>query len=241
MHRHQLERRDAQALQMFDDRFGRHAGVLAAQMAGNIGMHEAHAANVRLVNEGLVRRVRRPPFAAPIEAGVGDHPQGSEGRTVPVIERKITLRISQLITEQLVGPGQVSPDGLGIRIEQQFIGIEAQPALGNIRSMHAIAVQLAGFHIRHVDVPSAVGALADADSPLVVSRCIEQTEFRCVRGLGKQRKIDAVTVPVRPPREGRPGRLVSPVVVIENYRHSGGDGCFRRPQVRTSDVLATHY
>src|ERR1700731_2889332 len=123
-----------------------------------------------LINEGLVCRMRWPPLSAPIEAGVGDYPQGSEGCAVSVIERQVAVRISQLIAEKLVGPGQLPADRLGVGIEQQFVRIEAQSALGNVGSVRPIAVQLARARRRHVNVPSTVGALADANAPFVVSR-----------------------------------------------------------------------
>src|SRR6202035_76861 len=155
-----------------------------------------------LINEGLVCRMRWPPLSAPIEAGVGDYPQGSEGCAVSVIERQVAVRISQLITEKLVGPSQLPADRLGVGVEQQFVRIEAQSALGNVGSVHPITVQLARAHIRHVNVPRAAGALADADAPFLIPRCVEQAEFDGLGVLGEQGKIDALTIPIRAAREG---------------------------------------
>src|ERR1700730_5325594 len=95
----------------------------------------AHAADMSLINDGLVRGMRWPLLAAPIEAGIGDDPQRSKWCAVPVIERQVAVRIAQLIAEQLVGPCQLPADRLGVGIEQQFVGIEAQSALRNVGSV----------------------------------------------------------------------------------------------------------
>src|ERR1700736_1093208 len=120
------------------------------------------------INEGLVRRMRWPLLSAPIEGGIGDYPQRSKRCAVSVIERQVTVRISQLIAKKLVGPCQLPADRLGVGIEQQFVRIEAQSALRNVGSVYPITIQLARTHARHVNVPSAAGALADADAPLIV-------------------------------------------------------------------------
>src|ERR1700722_19289560 len=130
-----------------------------------------------LINQRLVSRMRWPLLAAPVETRIGHRCQRRERRTVPVIEGQVAVGIAELITEQLVGPLERPADRLGIGIEQQLVGIEAQSALGNIGSMHAIAVQLAGPDVRQINVPHAAGALADADALLVVAGCIEQTEL----------------------------------------------------------------
>src|ERR1700738_3578823 len=155
-----------------------------------------------LINEGLVCRMRWPLLSAPIEAGIGDYPQGGEGCAVPVIERQVAVRISQLITEKLVGPCQLPADRLGVRIEQQFVRIEAQSALGKVGSVHPITVQLARAHARQVDVPGTVGAPTEADALFVVPRRVEQTEFDELGMLGEQGKIDALTIPIGTAREG---------------------------------------
>ena len=163
MDRHQLDRRDAERAQVRDDGFRGDGRIGAAQLFRNLRMQHRHAANMRFVNDGLVQRRGWPLLAAPVEARVDHRTDGRKRCAVPVIERKIAVRVAQTIAEQFIRPFQLASDGLGIRIEQQLVRIEAQPRVRIVGAMHAIAVQLTRTYARKVDVPGAVRPFADPD------------------------------------------------------------------------------
>ena len=73
VHGHQLDRGDAQLLQVGRDRGVSEAGVRAAQLLGYVRMQLRQALDVRLVDEGLVVGHVEAAVALPVEEGVDHH------------------------------------------------------------------------------------------------------------------------------------------------------------------------
>ena len=169
-------------------------GVGAAQLLGHVRVQLGHAAHVRLVDEGLVRQMSRALLAAPIERGIDHRRERRERRAVPLIERQVAVGVAQLVGEQLVRPLQGPADRLRVGIEQKLRGIEAQPGVRIVRSVHAIAVELAGLDVGQIQVPDPVRSLADPHAGLVLARRIEQAQLDRFRAFGEQREIDAAPV-----------------------------------------------
>ncbi len=67
MHRHQLDRRDAEPLQVLDHRGVPDARVRAALLLRHVGMQLRQALDVGLVDHRLAVQVARLPVALPVE------------------------------------------------------------------------------------------------------------------------------------------------------------------------------
>jgi len=182
---------------MVDSRERRHAGVSAPQLRCDARMPSAETIDVQLVDDGLVPRRARCAHAAPIE-GRGYHlALGQLMRIVAPVERQILALAAGFVAEVRIGPAQPADDGLGIRIQQQLVGIETQPVFGLVRAVYAIAVQLARLGFRQIAAPYLVGLLAQPDArEFALAGTVEQAQLDLLRVLGKQGEIDPFPVPV---------------------------------------------
>ena len=68
---------------------------------------------------------------------------GHAARIVAPVEGEIGARAAGAITEMRVAPDQPAGEALGIGIDQELVGVEAQSALRLIGTVHAVAVELA--------------------------------------------------------------------------------------------------
>src|SRR5688572_14899376 len=95
-----------------------------------------------------------------------------------------------------IAPYQPARRSPGIGIDQQLVGIEAVAALGLIRPVNAIAIELARRHVIQIAVPDILGALRQCDAfEFTTSLTVEQAKFDLLRVGGKQRKIGTPAVP----------------------------------------------
>ena len=221
MDRHELDGGDAEREQMRDDGPGGDTRVCAAQFRRNVRVQHGHAAHMGLVDDRRVGGMTRPALAAPVEGRVDHDAERRERRAVALVEHQVAVGIADLIAEQLIGPLERPADALGVGIEQQLVGIEAQPGVRIVRAVHAVAVQLPRSDLGQVQVPGPVGALADPDAGLVLARGIEQAQLDGFRTLGEQREVDAATVPRGSTRKRQAGRLMRSLEL-------GGGGCHWR-------------
>ena len=73
VHRHQLQRGDAEPLEMVDGRRRRDSGVGATQLRRDVRMAAGEALDVHLVDHRVVHGRARRVVAVPVEPAVGDH------------------------------------------------------------------------------------------------------------------------------------------------------------------------
>ena len=154
----------------------------------------------------LCQGVRGGRSSPQVNAGSMTIASGADVGVVAIVERKILLRIANPIAEHRVGPRQVAADGLGIRIEEELVGIEAMALLGHVRPVHAIAVELAGRDVGQIAVPDLIGVFRHQDAmrrPRLPTWS-EQTEFHARCMLGEEGEVDPAAVPRRPQRIGSP-------------------------------------
>jgi len=62
---------------------------------------------------------------------------------VAAVERQIRARISGPVAEMRVAPDQPAGKRLGVRVDEQLVGVETKAALGLVGPMHPVAVELA--------------------------------------------------------------------------------------------------
>jgi len=132
------------------------------------------------------------------------------------------------IAEQRVIPFQFADDLLGIRIEQQFVRIEAMSRGRLVRPVHAIAVKLPRPRVGQIAVPHLVGVLGQRDALGLAAGVVEKTQFHLGGVRGKQREVDAQAIPRRAERIGQtfayPGGLMRRMrrgVVERGGAHAG--------------------
>ena len=128
--RQQLDRGDAERLQIVDHGWRAEAGIGAAQVLGHAGMLLGEALDVGLVDDGFVPMDVLPlRLRLPVEIGIDHDAFGHEGRAVALVEGQVVAAL-HLVAEHRRIPCQRAGMGAGIGIEQQLVGIEAVPASG---------------------------------------------------------------------------------------------------------------
>src|SRR5215207_3819011 len=102
------------------------------------------------------------------------------------------------ITEVRIAPSQLPLDVLGVRLDQQLVGIESMALRGIVRTMHAISIEPAGAGFWQVAVPGLVRAFAQLDAlQLTPAVRIEQTQLDSGGVRGEHGKIHAFAIPGR--------------------------------------------
>src|SRR5689334_14544813 len=100
------------------------------------------------------------------------------------------------MTEQRVGPSQLTGDAARVRVEQELVGIEAIAVLRLVRPVGAIPVQEAELRVRQISVPHLIGKFRERvgrDLPLALR--VEYTKINALRMRGEHREVRAESVP----------------------------------------------
>ena len=191
---------------MIDDRRSRKARIRAAQPRRHVRMAHRHAAHVAFVDDGVVPGDTRRAVIAPGEGGIDHATLRGAWCAVAPVERQVRFRVPGAVAEVRVAPHQGTLQVLGVRLDQQLVGIEAMAALRIVGSVHAITVQQAGTRLGQIRVPVGVGALANVNAlSLVPAAGIEQAQLD-LRGVrGEQREIYALAIPGGTARVGLTG------------------------------------
>ncbi len=138
VHRHQLDRVDAQRFQVIDDHRMRDGGVRAADLFGDVGVRLGEPLDVRLVDDGVGVLVARRAVDAPVEERVDDHRLGHARRGVVVVA---AVGIAEVVAEQRLVPVERAVDGLGVRDRAAACsGCTGGPRAGSYGAVHAVAV-----------------------------------------------------------------------------------------------------
>ena len=127
VHRHQLDRGDAELLQVRGDRRVREPGVRPALLLRHVGVQLGEALDVRLVDEGLVVGDGEAAVALPVEERVDDHAVRHVRGGVVVVR---AVLVAEVVGEQRLVPLDLAAGRLGVGVEEQLVGVAAQ-ALGS--------------------------------------------------------------------------------------------------------------
>ena len=197
MHRHQFHRGHAEIGQMPDGFLGPQPHVGSAEELWNLRMQFGEALHVRFVDHCLVPGSLGRPVASPGEGSVDHRAERRESRVIAGVERKVGMRVADLVTIHFVAPADAASHGLGIRIQHHLVGIKAMALVRRVGPMYAVSVQLLRQDGGKIAVPDLIGLLGqrDADDLRLVLRRIEQAQFHVGRMFRKDCEIDAGTVP----------------------------------------------
>jgi hypothetical protein len=204
MDRHQLDRGDAEPLQVLDDGGVRHARVRALQVVGDLGMTHGEALDVGLVHHGLMPRDAQLPVVAPLEPRAGDHRPRHERRAVRVVAFPVVA--AERVTVNGGVPPDLAVDRRGVGIEQHLGRIAPQAVLRVVRAVDAVAVTLPVADPRQEAVPHVAVDLGHVQPLFRGAALVEQAQLDSLGYLGKQREVrpDAVVGGAERIRPARP-------------------------------------
>ena len=185
VHRHQLDRRDAEPLQVVDHHRVREAGVGAAHLLRDLRVRDGQPAHVRLVDHRLVVGDARRAVGAPVEERVDHHRLRHVRRRVGVVA---PVRVAERVAEHGLVPDHRPVHGLGVRVDQQLVRVAAQALGGGVGPVHPVAVALAGLDAGQVAVPDEPVHLGEPD-PGLLAPLAEQAELHPLRDLGEDREV----------------------------------------------------
>jgi hypothetical protein len=198
LHGQQLDGGDAQLLEVAGHRRVAQAGIRAPQLRGHAGMGHGEAAHVRLVGDRVGEQVLGALVVPPVEVTVDDDTTRQVCRAVTPADQRVVPGQGGVdaVGEDLGLPVDLALDGLGVRVEQQLLGVVAQPLGGPPRAAGPDGIPLAGANTLEKAEPHAVGAVGQGDAALGGAGAVTRLE---------QAELDGVRVP------GIHGELGAPV------------------------------
>ena len=217
--RHQLDRRDADALQVIDHGRLRESEVLAAQMLRYAGVPLRETLDVQLVDDRVAPRDARRTHAAPVECRIGHaaprHVVGAVGRVRDPV-------VAGLGAVQRRVPRDVAGERGRAGIHQQLGRIESMPVRGLVRAVHPVTVQCsrAAEARGQETVPDAAGPGRQCESrDFTAAGGIEEAQLDAGRTGRERREIDAAAGPAGARAAGRcpaRGRELRPSAAAAN-------------------------
>ena len=173
---HELDGRDAQALEIVDDDGVRDSRIGSPDLLRNVRVRHGHAAHVRLVDDRVVVAVLWRAVMPPVEERVDDHRDHRVGRG---IEFASLGRVVEIVGEERLLVGDLACDRLRVGVEKQFRVVAAQALGGIVGASHAESVALPGAHSWQIAMPHA---------------CVDfsQLDFGLVGGVVDEAQVDAL-------------------------------------------------
>ncbi len=164
MDRQQFHRSNAETFDIGHQRLVPEAIECAAQSFRHGWMQHGCSAHMHFIEN------RSRPFDRWLDGRMGvraeftHHAFRHEGRAVDFIQCQIGVfaGVEVIAVDGLV-PVQIAMQLAGIRIKEQFAGIEAESFFGRVATMDTISIQLSGLQARDKTVPDFVGVLGQFD------------------------------------------------------------------------------
>ena len=194
--RHELDRCDAQAVQMVDHRGMRQTQVLAAVFRWDTRMPLRVSLDVQLVDDRVAPGHMRAATASPVERTIDDTTPGNPGRAIGGIGLPIIAR--RAAAERWM-PGKVARQRERRRIHQQLRRIAPMPCGRMVRSVHPVAIQGSDTAElgRQEAVPDVSRARRQREPRALVAARIEQAQLDAIGDGGEHREIRSIARPVR--------------------------------------------
>ena len=162
-------------------------------------MFRGKAPDMHFIDDGFTPWAPQWFVLSPGKRLLDDDRLGNQRGIVALVERQISVRMSDGVAEHRIGPAQVAVQGLGVRVDQQLVRIEAVAGLRFIWPAHPKAVELSRSCLREEDVPHLIGTLFNSNGVrfFLLVGMIKQTQFHSRRIFRKQREIHAFAIPGR--------------------------------------------
>ena len=194
MDRQQLDRADAEVLEVADHGVAAEAGVRAALVLGDLVVQLGVALDVQLVDDRVPPAGEQVVVALPVELVVDDDRAGHRGRGVDVAARGGVVRVEG---QRRRAGDDIARDRAGVGVEQQLGGVEPAAVRGVPRAVGPEAVELADRHVGDLAVPDAQGAFGELVADLVAV-VVEQAHPARGRLGGPDREVRGGRRPGRP-------------------------------------------
>ena len=190
VHRQELDRGDAEALQVSQRGGMREAGVGAAKFAGHAGVQLGEALDVDLVEDRVGHLPSGRRVAVPVEVRGDDDGARHVGRRVARVRE---IRIVGGVAVDGGVPLHLARDRTCVRVEQE-LGRVAAGASGRAPwAVHAIAVALPRSHVAQVALPHVPLLLLETETCLGAS-VVEEAELDLLRDAAEQREAGSAAV-----------------------------------------------
>ena len=232
LHRHQLDRGDAELHEVIDYPRVRETAEAAAHLRRDVAMKRRHALDVRLVDDRVGPGVLRPDVRPPGHRRVNHLAFRHDECRVAPVERQIPAPVTDPIAEHSVMPADLAMQRQCVRVEQQLVGVEAVPVTRLVGTMHPVAVELTGAHLGQIAMPDFMGVFRQRDAgDLAAPAVVEEAQLHLRRVRGEKSEVDPRTVP------GRAERKRAALAQDIAFRHSTDADCspkatrLRRPYV----------
>ena len=153
MHRQELDRGNAEPLQVLGHEGVREARKGAAFGLGDVREQSRHATHMGFVEDRVIPRRVGAPVVPPLEAILGHRGFHDCGRAVAPVEAQIRARAMHAIAEHGIGPSNVPHELLCVWVEQELVRIEAMTVVRLVRPMRAKTVHEPWLRLRQVAMP----------------------------------------------------------------------------------------
>jgi hypothetical protein len=169
---------------MADDGRGSKAAECTAPGGRNVLAVLGQPLDVGLIDDRVFPRDRWSAFFPPGEGLVDDDALGHPARVVPSIERQVGPCAAGAIAEMGIAPDEAPGQVPGVGVDEELMGVEAEPAFGLIAAVNAVTIELSRPDIVQVAVPDILSSLRQGDAfDFAAAVAIEEAELdlRCIR------------------------------------------------------------
>jgi hypothetical protein len=181
----QLDRGDAEALEVLDDGGMREPRIGAAQRLGHVWVQVGQSLDVGLVDDRVGERCARRSVVAPVE-GLFSHDGAGD----------VWSRVGGVAPVDGRVPLDAATDGAGVGIEEQLGRVAAQTGVRVPRAVDPEAVTRAVAGPGHVTLPdAAIGELERM--ALLAAAFVEEADVHAVGDAAEHREANAVALAVR--------------------------------------------
>lgn len=194
VHRHQLDRGNAESLQVLDHGRMRQAREGAAFLHGHLGVEHGHAFDMGFVDERVAVRDPQGAVALPVEERADHHRPHRRAGRIACIQRE---RIARIVGEHGLPPSDVPAGRFRVRVQQQLGRVTSHPVGRVIGPLHPVTVRLSREHMGQVAVPDErVHSLQG--NPLLGPSLIEQAQIHRTGRFAEDGEVGAAAVIRRP-------------------------------------------
>jgi hypothetical protein len=196
MNRKQLHRRHSEVLEVVNHSRVRHGGIGAADFFRDVRVQLRKSFDMHFIDDGLKERSLGWSVVLPIEVGVDHHGFGHESVIRTSVNCVVVVRIVKVVWIDFIAPYNVSIDGSGVRIDQEFVGIESVSTVRIVGTMHPESILRSRHDIRNPAMPDVMSTLKELDSARRrFGSVFENTDFDLFRVFRKESEIGAFTCP----------------------------------------------
>src|ERR1700733_1286836 len=164
------------------------ACICSANLLGDFRISYAESLDVHLVNNGVGEGNFRSAIVTPVKTGVGHHALRNTIRVVLNVHLEVISR-SNVIREYRCLPVDFSRDCLRIRVDEQFVVVEAMPLFRSPRTFNSKTIELTWLDVPYEAVPDKCGTLAERNAISLRPRRVEQAQIYAGGILREDREI----------------------------------------------------